>query len=250
MENPGRDMDPVKRKKKEITRSSKNRKRLTIMIFKKVGKARTFEISSRLLLWVSLFFLFYIVVTVFLTNEYFNIYRKNKIQTDIIAELSGDLINTTKDLEQSKRDIAFLNDYIKEQEGQSPEPMSTVSVTEASSPKIVDIEEISVNRDRSKINVNFRIVNKQLNEEPIGGYIFVLASIKDSGQSDIWVYPSSPLKDGLPVDYRSGQRFLIQRFRTISSKYSISKSTNKPLILEIMVYDRNGKLILKKVVEA
>ncbi len=242
-------MDPVRRKKKEITRRSKNRKRLTIMIFKKVGKARTFEISSRLILWASLFFLFYIVATIFLTNEYFNIYRKNKIQTDIVAELSEELIKTTKDLEQSKRDIAFLNDYIKEQEGQSPEPMSTVSVTEASLPKIVDIEELSVNRDRSTINVNFRIVNKQLNEEPIGGYIFVLVRIKDSGQSEVWVYPSSPLKDGLPVDYRSGQRFLIQRYKTISSKYSISKSTNKPLILEIMVYDRNGKLILKKVVE-
>lgn len=248
MENPERDMGPG-RKKEKIRRRPKKKERLTIIIFKKVGKVRTFKISSRLILLASLFFLFYIMATIFLTNAYFDIYRINKIQADRIDELSRELIKTTKNLERSKQHIALLDDYIKEEKAQSPEPRSTVDYTESSFPKLVDIDEIKVKRDGSKININFRIINRQSNEEPIGGYIFVLASVKDSDQSEVWVYPNSSLKDGLPANYKNGQRFLIQRFKSISSKYTLSKSTNKPLILKILVYDRNGTLILKKVVE-
>ena len=249
MENQERNMGPDREKEEEIKRRSKKKERLTIMIFKKVGKVRTFKISSHFLLLSSLFFLFYIVATIFLTNAYFDIHRINKIQADKIDKLSRELIKTDKELEKSKREIVFLNDYIREEKDQSPEPVFTVDHTESSSPKLVDIDDLKVKRDRSTININFRIINRKLNEDPIGGYIFVLASIKDSDSSEVWSYPKSPLKDGLPVNYRKGQRFLIQRFKSISSKYTLTRSTDKPLILKILVYDRNGELILKKVVE-
>jgi len=66
----------------------------------------------------------------------------------------------------------------------------------------------------------------------------------------VWVYPSSPLKDGLPINYRRGQRFFIQKFKSMSNKYTLSRSTDKPLILEVLVFGRDGELILKKAVEA
>lgn len=247
MENQERDVGPVMNGEKEITRRSSNKERLTIMIFKKVGKVRTFEISPLLLLCASLFFLFYIIVTIYFTSKYFDTLWMNKMQTAKIAELSRELNKTKKSLERSEHHVALLDDYIKEK---SPEPMSsTGGYIESSSPKLVSIEELKIRRDRSTIDVTFRIKNRQLNEEPIGGYIFLLTSIKDSDQSEVWVYPSSPLKDGLPANYRRGHRFLIQRFKTISSQYKLSRSIDKPLILEIVVYDRNGELILKKVIE-
>ncbi len=247
MENQERDVGPVMNGEKEIIRRSSNKERLTIMIFKKVGKVRTFEISPLLLLCASLFFLLFIVAAIILANLFLDYYSENKMQTDKIAELSRELNKTKKSLERSEQHVALLDDYIKEK---SPEPMSsTGGYIESSSTKLVSIEELKILRDRSTIDVTFRIKNRQLNEEPISGYIFLLTSIKDSDQSEVWVYPSSPLKDGLPTNYRRGQRFLIQRFKTISSKYKLSRSIDKALILEIVVYDRNGELILKKVVE-
>jgi uncharacterized coiled-coil protein SlyX len=255
MENQDRDMGPDTKRKEEIARPSKNKERLTIMIFKEVGKVKTFTLSPRLLLWASLFLIFYIVVTLFLTNAYLTYFYPLKsrgideFQAERIAKLSKELIKTTKSLERSKQHIALLEDYIKEEKEQSPEPMSSGDYTESSSPKLVGIEELKVKRDRSTINVAFKIVNRQSDEEPIGGYIFILASIRDSDQSEVWVYPSSPLKDGLPANYKRGQRFLIQRFKSISGRYTLTKLTDKPLILEILVYDREGELVLKKVVE-
>lgn len=243
-------MGDIRKREREIRRPSKAKERLTVMIFKGVGKVKTFKISAHFLLWVSLFFIFYIVVTIFLTNLFIDYYRNNKMLADENAELRAMLIKAKKSLEESKQHIALLDDYITEKKDQSPRPLSAVDHTESSLTKLVDIDELKVERNKSTIKVDFRIINKQVNEEPIGGYIFVLVSIKDSDKSEVWVYPNSPLKDGIPINYRSGQRFFIQRFKSISSQYTLNKSINRPLIFKIFVYDRNGTLILKKVVEA
>lgn len=243
-------MGDIRKREREIKRPSKAKERLTVMIFKGVGKVKTFKISAHFLLWVSLFFIFYIVVTIFLTNLFIDYYRNNKMLADENAELRAMLIKAKKSLEESKQHIALLDDYITEKKDQSPRPLSAVDHTESSLTKLVDIDELKVERNKSTIKVDFRIINKQVNEEPIGGYIFVLVSIKDSDKSEVWVYPNSPLKDGIPINYRSGQRFFIQRFKSISSQYTLNKSINRPLIFKIFVYDRNGTLILKKVVEA
>lgn len=219
------------------------------MIFKELGEVRKFVISPHFILCAFLFLVFYIAATIYFTNKYFDARRINRIQTDKIARLSKELVKTRKSLQRSEEKIALLNDYISEGEDQTPEVESKIDYTESPLPKIVDVDEVKVKRAGSTLNVTFRIVNRQLSQEPIGGYIFVLTGVKDSDQSEVWVYPSSPLKDGLPVNYRKGRRFLIQRFKTMRGRYTLDKSIDGPLILEILVYDREGVLILKKVVE-
>lgn len=232
---------------RKIRSRSKKGGLLTIMIFNQLGKARRFTISSALLLCASLFLVFYVVATIYFTNKYFDTRRANRIQAAKIAKLSTEFLKKTQSLERSKQRIALLDDYIRESNEQGPE--SRGNSTESALHEIVDIEELEIKTDGSTMDVTFRIVNRQSNEEPIGGYIFVLASVEDSDQSEVWVYPRSPLKDGFPVDYRKGHRFLIQRFKTVESKYTLSESVSKPLVLKILVYDRDGTLILKKVVE-
>jgi len=159
------------------------------------------------------------------------------------------IIKKTKSLEKSKQHITLLNEYIRDEKEQIPETIASKDYTESSLPKLVDIEDLKVKRDRSNISADFKIVNKQSENEPIGGYVFIIARIKDVKELEASSYPSSPFKDGQPVNYKNGLRFFIQRFKTISSTFTLSKSIDKPIILEILVYDRDGKLILKKVVE-
>ncbi len=249
MEDQDRDVGPGRNGGDEVKRRSKDREYLTIMVFKEVGKVRRFTVSSRLMVCASLFLLCYIVATVYFTNKYFAARRATRVQADKIAKLSNRLMETTRDLERSKQHIALLDDYISEDREQAPGQESTVNHTESPFPKIVDVEDLKIRRDGSTIDVTFRIINKQPGEEPLGGYIFVLAGVEGSDQPEVWVYPSCPLKDGLPEDYRKGQRFLIQRFKTISGKYTLGKSIDESLFLKIVVYDRDGTLILKKVVE-
>jgi hypothetical protein len=234
-------------RKKEKRRPPKKQGHLTVIVFKKFGKPRTSEISPRLVLFAISFLIFYIVATIFMTNKYFATYSANKMQAKKIAHLSGELTRIAKSLERSKRRIALLDEYIKKEKGQSSETMPTGGSTEPSLPKLVRIEELTAGRDGPALHVTFKVVNKQPDEAPVGGYIFVLASPKD--QSEVWVYPGSPIKEGLPVNYTSGHRFFIQNFMPISTTLNLSESMDEPLTLEILVYDTDGDLVLKKAAE-
>jgi uncharacterized coiled-coil protein SlyX len=249
MEDQDREMGSIKSETGEVKERSKGKDRLTIMIFRKVGKVRTIKVSPRLLLCASIFFLIYIVATIFLTNAFFDAYRTTKMQAKKIAKLTEELAETREALKRSKQHIALLNEYLREEKEQTPEPMSTVDYTESSFPKVVELTDLKVKRDSSALEVNFKIVNTESQERPIGGYIFVIARVKNSEESEIWVYPSASLKNGKPINYRRGHRFFIQRFKTVTGRYTLNKDIDDPLILEILVYDRNGGLILRKVVE-
>ncbi|UCF72430.1 MAG: hypothetical protein JSW35_09630 [Deltaproteobacteria bacterium] len=242
-------MDLKSSGEKEARRSSREKGPLTIMIFTDVGKVRRFMISPRLILFASLFLLFYIVATIYVTNKYFDARRIHNVQADQITKLSRRLMKTTESLQRSKHHIALLEDYMSDAEAQDQEPESAGSYTELPLPTIVDIEDVNIRRDGATLYVTFRIVNRQENEEPLVGYIFVLASPKDSDPSEVWVYPRSSLKDGLPVNYTRGHRFFIERFMSIESKLRIGGSVDMPLILQILVYNRDGTLILEKLVE-
>jgi hypothetical protein len=235
------------KKGKEIGGSSKAHRRLTIMIFRKTGKVMKFGISSRLMLGASVFFIFYIIATIFMINEYLEMYRVNRIQAKDIAELSSELVKTTESLERAEQRIALSDEYIKEEKRQSSETISTGGSPEPSLPKLVSIEELTAGRDGSRIHVTFKVLNEQPDEGPVGGYIFVLASTND--QSEVWVYPSSPIKEGLPVDHTRGHRFFIKNFMPISTTLNLSKSIDELLTLEILVYDRDGELVLQKAAE-
>ena len=100
-----RGMSLATKKGEEIGEPSKAQMRLTIMIFRKTGKARQFGISSRLMLGASMFFIFYIVATIFMINEYLELYRVNRKQAKEIAKLSSELVKTTESLERAEQRI-------------------------------------------------------------------------------------------------------------------------------------------------
>jgi len=121
MTNQERDMGDIRKREREIRKPSKAKERLTVVIFKGVGKVRTFKISPHFLLWVSLFFIFYFVVTIFLTNLFIDYYRNNKMLADENAELRAMLNKGQKrSLEESKQHIALLDDYITEKKESKP----------------------------------------------------------------------------------------------------------------------------------
>lgn len=238
--------------KKPIRKSFKNQKSLTVMVFKNVGRVATFKISPGILLFAALFLVLYIIATIVIINEYFDIYRKNKIHAGKIVNLNRELKIANKDIKTFKEDIAFLNNYIEEQKNKSPEhvpePIPVVEPDEpvVDVPMLVEAKGLKIKRDKSTISVSFKLVNTQTNKQPIGGYVFVIVSLVDSDKTERWVYPSSQLKNGVPANYRKGRRFFIHRFTVIDGKYKIGKKTDKPLTLKILVYSKDGDVILTK----
>jgi hypothetical protein len=225
------------------------REPLTIMVLKRTGTVWTGKVSALVLMGAGVFLCCYIVITLVVIYQHFELTRGQETSRVHQAELTQALDAAHKKLERANHQSAILEAYITEKrEEQLAGAQGNTMLPEPSFPEVVDISQLTVAQKDRVLTVTFTIINTQ-EHTPLSGRVFVLAQVKGSDHDEMLVYPSCPLNNGLPVDFQRGQRFVIQRFKTISSKYALTNPLNEPLILKILVYDEQGKVIFNKTVE-
>ena len=241
---------------------------LTITVMRSVGKMRSFEISRRLILLTTVFFIAFILISLFVINRYFYLRRQNTMQSERIALLQEDLSNRRKLLNRSQKHLALLEDYIHNIEAQrelesEPEPPTSKKeakkeiATSRSQPpkekpskeilkKVIDVTDVVIQKQGSRMTVDFKLVNVNPGEDAVGGYIHIIARNDKAGKLQEWTYPHQKLKNGLPVNFRRGLLFLIQRFKPIQGKFNLANSTESPSSVKVLVYNQSGEIILEK----
>ena len=110
----------------------------------------------------------------------------------------------------------------------------------------VDIADMVIQREGSRLVVNFKLVNMHPEETAVGGYVHIIAINRQSDPPKEWSYPQEKLEDGKPANYRAGQIFLIHRFKQIQGKFNLGSSAESPSLIRFLVYDQPGALILEK----
>ena len=80
----------------------------------------------------------------------------------------------------------------------------------------------------------------------MGGYVYIMAKNQQSPPRQEWTYPQVKLVNGIPETFKRGQVFLIQRFKPIQGKLTVGSGQDAPTILEILVYDQTGNIMLHK----
>ncbi|MGD9160448.1 MAG: hypothetical protein PVG39_18675 [Desulfobacteraceae bacterium] len=110
----------------------------------------------------------------------------------------------------------------------------------------MEVKDISYQRTDSELTLNFKLANKQAEQNIAEGYVHIIVMDKNKECPAEWNNPYNKLSDGFPVDYKHGQQFLIQRFRPYQRKYKTNPDSERPSFIRIIVYDRSGQKILEK----
>ncbi len=236
------------------------------MIVARLGKVRSFKISSRFLIWTSLFFAFYILASVIIINDYFDKRRANNALIEKLDGLQHEIEGAKRELYSAKQHLTLLESHIYPQEidlekeeepaegKRENEKMAALAaedglverVAKESQETLVNIKDLAIKFDGTKLNVIFNLVNVHEDEKPVKGYVHMIAMNKESDPPQLWTYPKVALRNGIPIDYRRGQLFLIKRFKTIQGEYFFSSSKEFPSSMKVLVYDQSGKVILQK----
>ena len=98
----------------------------------------------------------------------------------------------------------------------------------------------------SELILDFKMTNNLAEQNPAEGYVHILVMDKDKECPAEWNQAENRLSNCYPVDYQSGQQFLIQRFKTYQRRFKISPDSELPSFIRILVYDRSGQKILEK----
>jgi hypothetical protein len=110
----------------------------------------------------------------------------------------------------------------------------------------VDIKDMVIQKEGARLSVEFKLVNMNPGETAVGGYIHLIALGNDPNSPPEWTFPRVRLEEGIPVNFRRGQLFLIQRFKPVQGRFHLTPSSEPPTALKVLVYDQSGLLILKR----
>ena len=246
---------------------------VTIMIMRSIGRVRSFKISPPFLYLGAIFILLNIAATIYFGNRFFALRHSKASQSEKIQQLEVETSKNLKTIQQNKQHIAILEEYIRNLESPNePQVSSSKSIflqrapappaaepakvpenkqpdtptTEAPLTQVVDIKDVDIKKEGSELTVNFKVVNLRELDNPIGGYIHMIAIGKDGFSPSAWTFPNEELRDGLPVDFRRGQLFLIQRYKPIEGNFYLSENADPPSEVKVLVYNQTGKLLLEK----
>lgn len=233
-------------------------KEITIMIIGSIGRIRSFTISRRILLWSSICLSLYILISLFIVFWFVDTSSRYRNQAEMIKENEERYNGIEKDLLKAQQYAANLEEYIKtswgqketdEEEGQAVDS-SNSSDTEKGreqTANYIGIEGLSIRRLESGVVVDFRLVNMNSEDVAIEGYMHLIVGDENNNFPPVWNSPSREIKDGLPSDFRRGERFVIQRFKQYHREFSSDTSSGMPSTISILVYDFSGNLIQKSV---
>ncbi len=233
-------------------------KRWTIMVMGRVGKVRSFKVSPRILFWTLLFLALYFPLSIVVANWWVELKRETEAQKARIEQLELELARAERSLFKFQQHVALLDGYIASLEIEKDisgaaasashiDEKETTPETKPSSgepvPSLVDIEQMSIQKERGGVKVAFNLVNIAEGDEPVSGYIHILASGDHRGSRQWAVYPRGEAEDGMPVSYRVGQPFIIQRFKPIRGRFDNFPGGGAPESIRVVVYDDKGSLI-------
>jgi hypothetical protein len=246
--------------KVKFKKTSKNRKDSTILILGSTGTVRKFRISLSFLRNVGIFFIVFIIISIFVINDYLKLKKEIHEQSVKLKKAEAELYESRIELKKSHQHISLLKDYVSSlekriEEKQFPETIKDefkvlsmteeAQVQEQSTPS-VDVQDMVIQKEGSKVTVDFKIVNIKEGNEPVGGYIHIIAKREGNGAVRNWTYPDEELVNGVPANYRKGQPFLIQRFKPIHGRFHIAPGSKHPTVIIILVYNHTGQVILKR----
>ena len=260
---PGTSLSPSTGRDKKASGHSS---RLTVMFVKRMGKVRSFDISSGVLLGSSLFFISYIIFSLIVINKYFDERRLREDRSTRIERLEHSIEETKRNLYRSQQNLMLLEDYIynlraeKQNQAELPAPDKASQVNPApavtsqptekaekeSQRPLVDIRDLAIKKEGTRVTVRFSLVNEDRPERPVSGYAHVIATNKESDPPQLWTFPKVALRNGVPIDYKGGQPFKIRRFKTILGRYFLNAEAEFSSSVKVLVYNETGDLILTK----
>lgn len=285
MEDPGKNTVSHNKRAKAVKEKRPHASTFHIMISRGVGKVRNFSLSPGIIFVSFVFFVLYIIASVFVINDYFDKLHINRDQSVKLERLQKQMENTRKLLFRSEQRLALMEEYVNntksgvkispvhpvETESAKAEPANKMKAKEGlqEGPKedlletkaedglqeeskegLVEIKDVATSKEDAKLTVSFKIVNIDQGDEPLRGYVHIIVTDKESDTPQYWTYPKVALRDGLPIEYKRGRLFVIKRFRTIRGEFFLDSHTESPLSLKIIVYNQTGNLILQREIEA
>lgn len=212
---------------------------LTVIFMKDTNRPVIYVISIRLLIILVILFVGGVSTYAFFIKGYFSLFQDNQQLEEIIRSLKTE-IGTMQSSINTLRTQPATPGKSEEEAVEKPVVAGIQPVIEGN--EMVAIQELSCERKTGTENLEFSFVldNATADERMLRGYLFVV--LRNIQGQKISSFPEVRIQEGLPVDYRQGDRYAIRRFKGYRGELKLGGTAGQ---FEILVYSDTGEIIAR-----
>jgi len=111
---------------------------------------------------------------------------------------------------------------------------------------MVSVENLTFQRKNTRLTVFFKLAKTAGDAIPLRGYLHMIIVDKNVEPPQVRTFPHEVLKDGIPMNFKRGQLFVIKHFRVVRGKFFLGGTKQSPDAVRVFVYDKEGVLLLDK----
>jgi hypothetical protein len=221
----------------------------------------SFRVRPRFFLWCLVFLAVYVAASALAMSLYIKELRTQKTQAALLQQLQREMEATRKEMYRSRQQLAMLEDHIlgvpadanpepKSEAGKEPSPERPDKAAPGPDVRpgetVAEVKGLSVKKAGAKLEVSLRLVNAHVEKGQLRGYLHIIAMDRGSNPPQVWTYPKAAMREGVPVDYRSGYLFSFRNFITVRGSMFLNAETDHPSHIHVLAYTESGETILDR----
>ena len=113
----------------------------------------------------------------------------------------------------------------------------------------VSVGDLRMQRKNTRLIVSFKLAKRAKDAIPLRGYLHMIIVDKNVDPPQVLTFPHEVLKDGIPVNYKRGQLFVIKHFRVVRGRFFLGGTKQSPDSVRVFVYDKDGLLLLDSMLQ-
>lgn len=218
---------------------------ITVIYFTdNAGKARTIEFSLKS--FISLAVGFFILMSVLIAAAAFSfkLYAEKNKLLNTLAAVNAEKASAEEKIKEIEAKISKSKDLANPASDlianpQTKEKNADHQIKDGVNP--VALHDFQVKKDNSGLKIGFDLVNVN-NGIGLNGYVFIVGDYEGA----YFCFPQGiEIKDGVPVDFKKGDRFSIKWQKRIEQTFpfSINKIIKE---INVFVFSADGNLLVKK----
>ncbi len=249
-----------------------------IIFIRGLGQVRRTHVWGFYLSAISIFLPIFIVISLFIINDYTDLRRENKdllrknsklarlvkkykIQSQLdrqyplLARELSQAEQTVRPVLNTKADGSSEDRTVSESTAVTAQPKDTKKKgkgTPAVKKPPVSVAKLTLTANKNQRTLGFSFSLKKISTDtsPVSGYMMIVLVNSKANPPTLSPFPTSvKLSNGEPANYRQGQQFAIRRGKTVRGTL---KKINNPEEFDqaiIFAYSLKGELLLKKTLQ-
>lgn len=252
--------------------------KLHIIFMRRFGRTRTARVSPRYLVIFAIFVIAYLVLSLFLINNYSKLSHENELlknRNDKLAQkvkeyrVKGEFASQYRDLVEELKRAENDIDSTVEEEAKTPAPAQSedqalvekVETVEADgsdqakeNPPLVKKDDpihvsglvLEPRPESNSIQFSFNLRKVDTKLDMVSGYMIIVLENRKLFPPVAAPFPASvKLSNGEPVNYRRGQQFKIRFGKIIKASLSEIQNPTQYNAATVYAYSSSGDLIMK-----